>query len=256
MLNASYLEFVRDLEIVDKTGQLVPFEPNPIQFKFLTQDFVDRAIILKARQQGFSSIINAMFSHDFLMVPHTYNLVMADTRENAEGLLERVKKLIESWQKKNDLRIDFSTDSKYHLRFGEMDCDYVVSTAGADAAGRSRTISNLHLTEVAFYPNLQEILAGAGQAVVPGGRTIIETTANGYNSFKTFWDASQRAETGFKPLFYKASDFYSPEFLYQKKGELKEKFSQEYPETDVEAFLSSGSRYFDTDALKDYLSHI
>ncbi len=255
-MNSEYLRFVRDLKIVDKSGDLVEFNPNLIQTKFLSEDYTARCVILKARQQGFSSIINATLTCDFLFRPHTYNVVIADTKDNAEGLLDRVKKLIESWKDKHEIRIDFSTDSKYHLRFGEMDCDYVVATAGSEAAGRSKTITNLHLSEAAYYPNLEEILAGAGQAVIPEGRLIIETTANGYNSFKSFWDNSKLGMTGYKALFYKASSFYLPEYLVKKRMELGNKFSQEYPETDTEAFLSSGNKYFEPEALMDYLQAV
>jgi hypothetical protein len=54
------------------------------------------------------------------------------------------------------------------------------------------------------------------QAVRPDGRVVIESTANGFNEGKEFWDSSVRGDTGFNPLFFKASDFYSQQFLDQK----------------------------------------
>jgi len=100
---------------------------------------------------------------------------------------------------------------------------------------------------------MEEITAGALQAVVPEGRVVVETTANGFNEFKGFWDRAVIGESNFNPLFFKASDFYSPEFLEEKRRELGRMFTQEYPDTPEEAFLSSGDMYFDSLALKEYL---
>ena len=86
-------------------------------------------------------------------------------------------------------------------------------------------------------------------------QVIIETTANGFNELKTYWDESVLGQTPFRPLFYKASDFYSKEFLGEKSRELGRDFMQEYPETALEAFLTSGETYFDKEALKYYLDN-
>jgi hypothetical protein len=100
------------------------------------------------------------------------------------------------------------------------------------------------------------MLAGALQALVPTGRAIIETTANGFNEGKELWDKSVLGESGFKPLFYKASDFYSKEFLEEKRKELGDRlFMQEYPETAIEAFITSGQCFFDTESLENYLAN-
>ena len=63
-------------------------------------------------------------------------------------------------------------------------------------------------------------------------------------------------ETGFKPLFYKASDFYSADFLEREKMRLGNLFKQEYPETPEEAFLTSGDMFFDRLALEYYMDKI
>ena len=47
----------------------------------------------------------------------------------------------------------------------------------------------------------------------------------------------------------------SAKILEEKKKELREMFPQEYPETDTEAFLSSGEMFFSADALKWYLDN-
>jgi hypothetical protein len=261
-MNEYAIEWIEEqLKIIDKTGKNVPFVLNPIQLKFLRDDFDNRCIVLKARQQGFSSLILAYFTRHFLLKPNTYNVVVADTSDNAEDLLDRVKKYIATWcdniseatgtpvKPKDFLKYN----SKYHLYFEQINTTYRICTAKNLDFGRSKTITNLHLSEGAFYPDLERILTGALQAVVPTGNVIIETTANGFNYFKDFYDRSTRGETGFKPLFYPASKFYDKGELWLKKKQLGRMFKQEYPESPLEAFITSGETYFKTEALEQYI---
>lgn len=214
-------------------------------------------IILKARRQGFSSDILAVFCTDFLLVPDTYSVVVADDSDNAMGLLDRVKLYIEEYSDINKVRVPLKYNSKYELANAANNSRYTIGTAKSVQFGRSKTITNLHLSEAAFYPYLPKLLAGAGSAVVEGGKFVIETTANGFNDFKTFWDNSVLGTTGFKPLFFKASDFHSPEFLAREFKRLGERiFRQEYPESAEEAFVTSGEGYFDNLALSHLLEEV
>jgi hypothetical protein len=253
----AYKEFIADnFKIVNKEGIGVDFILNKVQEKYLLEDSTDRDIILKARQQGFSSLSLARFTTDFLVKENSVNVVVADNADNAIALLDRVKYFLKSYEEKNQIKIPLKYNSKYEIFNEEANARYSIGTAENTEFGRSRTIKNLLLSEAAFYQHFEKILAGALQAVVPEGKVVIETTANGFKYFKNFWDASKRGETTFKPLFYKASDFYSKEFLEKKKQELKELYPQEYPETDLEAFISSGSKYFDTLSLQKYLEEV
>lgn len=259
MKNTKTKDWIHDyLHIVDKNGERIPFRLNKIQDKFLTEDMTGRDIVLKARQQGFSSLILAMFTKDFLLKQNTYNVVVADDTDNAQGLLKRVKDYIACWceamgiQPKDILKYN----SKYELYFEAMNSTYHIGTAQNTQFGRSRTITNLHLSEVAFYPHMSEILAGALQAVVPTGRVILETTANGFNEFKDYWDNAKLGDSSFTPHFYPASAFYDIEFLEQKKKELGRMFKQEYPNSDIESFITSGETFFNQEALEFYLQNI
>jgi hypothetical protein len=97
------------------------------------------------------------------------------------------------------------------------------------------------------------MLAGAESAVVPGGKVVIETTANGFNQFKSFYDRTTLGETPYKAHFFKAEDFYSEEFLNDKRQSLGRLYDQEYPSSAEIAFVTSGETYFDTDAMRHYL---
>ncbi|MCR4307658.1 MAG: hypothetical protein NUV80_03785 [Candidatus Berkelbacteria bacterium] len=256
MIKEGYKRFIQDkFEIVNKDGLAVPFVLNSIQEAY-TQQSTGRDIILKARQQGFSSFKLAQYATDFLLKENSVSIVVADIADNATALLEKVKYYLKAYETKTGVKIPLKYNSKYELYLEPMNSKYQIGTAENVDFGRSKTITNLHLSEAAFYKHLKKLLAGALQAVVPEGDVTIETTANGFNEFKEFWDQSVKGETGFAPLFYKASDFYSPEFLERKRKELGDSFRQEYPESAEEAFLTSGSMYFDHEALEAYLKRI
>lgn len=212
-----------------------------------------RDLILKARQQGFSSGIGALFATDFILEPNSTSMVLADTADNASALLQRVKLYLKSWEEKNGFKLPLKYNSRNELHNEAMNSWYIIGSAENPDVGRSRTIRNLHLSEIFFYKKMRSILAGVMQAVTPDGYVVGESTANGFNEGKEFWDASVAGETGFNPLFYKASDFYDAAFLEAKKKELGRLFRQEYPETPIEAFLTSGDQYFNAEALERYL---
>lgn len=251
---ANYLPFIADnFRIIDKNGEEVPFIPNDVQERY-AKEASGKDIILKARQQGFSSFILAVFTTDFILKDNSRSVVVADIEENAQELLDRVKQYIKSYEDINKVKVPLKYNSKTELFNAATGARYTIGTAKATEFGRSKTITNLHLSEAAFYPNLSKILKGAGNAVVPTGRFILETTANGYNEFKTLWDESIMGNKEFKPLFFRASDFYTEEELNTKRRQAitESDYLQEFPETPSDAFQTSGRCYFDLSALRAY----
>lgn len=252
----NYRRWIEDqLTIINKEGEEVPFILNPIQKAFITQS-QGKDIILKARQQGFSSLVLGSFTADFILKENSLSVVIADISDNAIDLLARVKHYIKSWEIKNKCKVPLKYNSKYELQNGANNARYIIGTAENTEFGRSKTITNLHMSEAAFYKHFANMQSSAGTALVPTGRFIIETTANGFNEFKTFWDATKLGETDFNALFFKASDFYTPEFLDRERRRLGRMFVQEYPETPEEAFITSGDTYFDKDAMTYYLEEV
>jgi hypothetical protein len=256
-----YFKFIKDnFMLVAKDGTAKKFHEDinhwKIQEDFILDKATGRDVILKSRQLGFSSIILAIFTTDFFLKDNSYSMVVADKSDNAEDLLARVKFYIKSFEEINQKKLYLKYNSKYELYNEAINSTYKIGTAENKEVGRSKSLTGLHLSEFAFYQDPEAILRSALQAVVPDGKIFIETTANGFNFFKSFWEECKRGERPFNPLFYKASDFYSQDFLEQKKKELKEFYSQEYPNSDIEAFISSGQNYFDKQALKWYLDSV
>jgi hypothetical protein len=247
----NYSKNISKFNIVNKDGQSVSFLPNNFQEKFLT-DMSGRDVILKARQCGFSSLILAMFTLDFLREENSRSVCISHDGPSATKLLDRVKYFLDSAKAKGlDLKLKYN--SRYELVNEEINSTFYIGASGSKSFGRGDTLTNLHLSEFAFYDDPKSMLASALQAVVPQGKVIIESTANGMNYLKEFWDKSKSGDTGFKTHFF-GNTFYAPEFLEQKRKELADLFPQEYPATDTEAFLSSGNPFFDLEALKYYLT--
>lgn len=244
--------FAERFIVVDKQAKRVPFVLNPVQLRY-QKERSKRNLILKARQQGFSTYIVAETIAKFLLKSDYFSMIIANDSDNAAGLLTRAKFFLKSYEDSYHTQVPLKYNSKYELHNSANGSTIIIGSAENVDVGRSKTIHKLHISEAAFCRDLEGLLAGVLQAVPEDGEVDLETTANGFNYFKHLWDQSSIGMTTFNPMFFKASDFYSEEFLANKKKELKLKFSQEFPETPQEAFLTSGEAYFDKQALQYYL---
>lgn len=240
--------------IINKEGVEVDFILNKAQ-NYVVDNGTGRDFALKARQEGISAFELACFTGDFILDENSTSVVVADNADNAQGLLERVKWYIDSYERKNNIKVPLKYNSKYELHNAANNAKYIIGTAQNVEVGRSRTIKNAHLSEGLFYPHFNKLLASLLQSVVPGGKVMIESTANGFNEGKDFWDRTVLGETGFNPIFLPGSFMYEQAFLEQKKKELGRLYDQEYPETAELAFLTSGETYFDVDAMRYYLEN-
>ena len=286
-----------DLMIRDKNRKLLTFEPNAVQKKYLDELCPQwrtgkfqlrncREIILKARQFGFSTLIAALFFLDTINTPNTVTVVVAHDNETTERLFEMVKRFYDSLPPHK--RPPVSSDTKRQMKFAHNGSVYYVATAGSKGAGRSLTINNLHGSEVAFWPNGDELASGLLQAVAEGGNVFLESTANGVGNF--YHDQYTQAnyeETAYQARFFPwfAHDEYQTDPAFapaaptegaecerernlveshglgdrqlawrrKKRSEpgMNTRFVQEYPSSDTEAFVASGNPYFDPDIVSD-----
>jgi hypothetical protein len=255
MASFNYKQYFADhYMVVNKNAERVPFVLNPIQSKYL-EGRKKRNLILKARQQGFSTFIIADTITKFLLKSDYFCMIIANDSENATGLLSRAKMFLKCYEESYNTKVPLKYNSKYELVNNSNHSTILIGSAEDIDVGRSKTIHKLHISEAAFCRNLEGLLTGALQAVPESGEVDLETTANGFNYFKNLWDQSVLDETTFNPMFFRASDFYSEEFLREKQKELGRKYPQEYPETPEEAFLTSGETYFDKRVLQYYLEN-
>jgi hypothetical protein len=249
--------------IVDKNKEEVPFNVNVAQHSFNKyMESYFNLIILKARKMGFSSDVLGIATAKFLM-GRNENVVSMSFDAGASGKqLDRVKHYIKSYERKNGVKIPFKYNSTSELVWEGEDAKGIfrntirVGTAKSTGFGRGDDITFLHLTEVSLCDDIPTLLAGVGEALVKGAHTILETTANGFNSYKEFWDGAVTGANGFAPLFYSPEWEYDEEYLENRRKKLGRLFVQEYPFTPQEAFVTSGNPYFDSEAMGYYLDFV
>lgn len=262
----AYRRFTVDnLTIVDKDKQETAFEPKPAQDSLLYyMQFYHLILILKARKMGFSSIALAVAVAKFILGQNEKCVTMSFDQSAAEKQLERAKHLIRSYERANSVKIPLKLNSRNEMAFEATDESgqvlYTntlrVGTARSTSFGRGDDITYLHLTEVSSCGDIETLLAGVGEAVVKNSHILLETTANGFNSYKTFWDQSMMNLKGFANLFYSPQWEYDDDFLFDRKKKLGRLFPQEYPMTPEEAFIATGDTYVDRLALARLLESV
>lgn len=182
------------LKIRDKRGSQVPFILNPAQ-SYYWEKKTRRNLILKARQKGLSKAIDADQLIDCIK-KSTNAVVISHEQEATKRLFAAVKYYIDNLEVKPIL----STDNKREIKFPKRGSNYFIGTAGQRAFGRGDTIDRAHLSEAAFYQDLEAILAGVAEACEYG--TIdIETTPNGRGYFYDIWQQAKQGKSAYTPIF-------------------------------------------------------
>lgn len=291
----SFME--RYLKIRDKRARLVDFKLNAAQeklYRVIAGQYREgrpiRAIILKARQMGFSTLTEGMIFKDTATQPNISSGIVAHEAAATDNLFRMSKRYYENLDE--DLRPELKASNAKELIFDFADGNSSIKcmTAGNGSIGRSDTFQNLHISEYAFWPkNKGEILTGLLQAVPnePNTLVIIESTANGYDDFKDIWDKAVAGENDFAPVFcawWEHAEYampYNGFALTAKERELKrlygltdeqlawrrwciknncrgdvELFRQEYPSCPEEAFLMSGRPVFNNEKVMARIAEI
>jgi hypothetical protein len=276
------------LKIKTKSGQLLPLKLNKAQ-RYVHEKLEEqlretgkvRALILKARQQGFSTYVGARFYHKASLNHGVGVFILTHEQAATDNLFNMVAR----YHEHNFLKPHTGAANAKELLFDRLDSGYGVATAGQKAVGRSKTIQLFHGSEVAFWPNAGDHFAGVGQAIpeLPGTEIILESTANGITG--EFYERWQQAEAGigdyipiFSPWFWESGyarkvpegfriktekeagediseadymelhDLSLEQMVWRraKIAELKDPmlFMQEYPATPDEAFQSTGHDSF------------
>jgi hypothetical protein len=300
-MRSHFPTFAKLLKIKTKNGLVVDFTLNKAQRelwrliqKMESRNEPVRIIILKARQLGMSTFVQAYLLWKAITSPGTNGLVVAHLEDPASELFSKIEMMYRLLPKPlfDELESikDTSKKGKKLAFAGDLNTLLYVDTANNPALGRGMTFQHCHLSEMAFYNKPEEIMFGLSQSVPnkPGTSIIIESTANGMgNYFHSLWERVNDPEQSsrFEPLFlpwFSDPDYVetrSPDDKPLDKGERaikreyklsdeqmlwrrvaiqdgcdgdEEKFKQENPATPQEAFLISGSPYFQKAALEWY----
>lgn len=202
--------FLRQLRIRDKSRGLIPLEPNWAQAELVA--YVEncirderpvRAIVLKARQLGISTVIEAMMFAAAFMYHGNKGWVISHEQKSYEHLLGMTHLYWETFPFKALYTTDYK--SRKELAWTETASSILTSTAKSVESGRSQTIHWLHASEVAFWPDPRTLMTGLRQAVpqIAGSAIFLESTANGIgNYFHQTWQEAEAGESDYTPFFF------------------------------------------------------
>ncbi len=280
------------LKIRTKDGQIAPLKLNTAQ-NVLQQAIDDqmasegkiRIIILKARQQGLSTMVGGYLYFAVSQNPARKAMVVTHHADSTRALFDMTKRFHENCPE--ILKPHTKYSSRRELSFDVLDSSYVVGTAGSDSLGRGETITHGHLSELAFWPKstAAEIFNGLAQAVpnTKGTAIFIESTANGVTGqFYELWQGACRGENGYVPVFipwFLDADYREPvpvnfvrtpdeeelvskyslddeQLMFRRRKIAQngiELWQQEYPAEPEEAFLTTGRPVFNPEQLQNQL---
>ena len=273
--------------VIDKRRRRVPFILNDVQRDFIskieTLGTEKPYFVLKGRQQGFTTIITAIqLSH--AIVKHNFSgFTVADRDDNTKAIFnDKAKVMLDLLPKR--LQPTQKFNSVNEMYFSKLNSSWRIASATPNV-GRSRTLSFIHFSEIAFYRcPLSDLQRSIAEAATEEAFTIYETTANGFNEAKALWDSGSCHN-----LFYEwwrtkeyvcADHSYlntCDKWLMDRLSVLKEKgltddqlawyakkyslyidkssIKQEYPCSPEEAFIVSGDCIFNKDEIANYLSN-
>ncbi len=159
----------------------------------------DRIAVLKARQQGISTICCLYdLVHAIVHPGHTVAIV-ADVQEKAEGLLAKCA----SWAKQ--LGVPLTTENVRTITLANgssIEAKSAVSraTGGESRVGRSKSYALIHLSELAFMADDFALFSALTSTLLPGGKVIVESTASpADNLYNKIWHES---DNGWHRLFF------------------------------------------------------
>lgn len=233
-----------NIRIKNKAGKLQMFTLNKMQQRLWSLYQEDRKsgqpirwYLIKMRQGGASTFFLALYYWLSSLFSNKNAIFIAHDEDAAFGMMSKVqtfylrseKLLKPSTRKMNRKEIHFANSIEDAERTGDVGLDsrIDVSTIDSKAIGRSYTYQYALLTEFAIYPELgidiDERMVALFNAIPddPESMIVLESTAQGENQAKEFWDDNQN---GFRKIFisWLADDTYRINTPLDKYFELSE----------------------------------
>lgn len=280
------------LKIRTKDGEIAPLKLKPAQ-KILMAAIKKqwqaerriRIIILKARQQGLSTVVGGFLYFKTSQNKARKTMVIAHKSDSTQTLFDMTKRYHDSCPA--ILKPSTKYSSRKELAFDLLDSSYTVATAGGDGIARGETINFLHCSELAFWPpgTARENFNAVTQCVPNKDDTaiFIESTANGISGlFAELWKGAVDGTNGYVPVFipwFMDPDYTEPvpenfertpeeeelaarydltdgQLIFRRRKIAQngiDLFRQEYPAEPDEAFLTTGRPVFNPEQLQELL---
>ena len=280
------------LKIKNKMGKIVPLVLNLCQEIVLSKiedqirrNVPIRILVLKARQKGISTLIEAYIFWRTSFRYHRSSAIVSHEAKSTDWLYEMFVRYYDNLP--DELKPGLDKKNEKGLSYDELDSFIKCWTAGSGDVASSYTLLNLHLSEVPKWQDAKTTLTSLLQTVPDHKDTMIimESTAKGIGGeFYDRWQLAKSGDSNYEPVFlsWLLDDEYTLQFsdqeeklklerslddielalieagaslehlnwrrkigLPDKCGNDVDQFRQEYPSNDIEAFIASGSPVFD-----------
>jgi hypothetical protein len=202
------------LKIITMAGKQESLVPNDVQLRLFGLMAAQRAaghpvriIVLKARREGVSTAVEALFFAHAYHEPFKKAFVCAHDDDGSDTLFA-MSRLFEQELPDAERRPTEYSSRKEIIWSAPHRSQFQVATAGNTEVGRTKEIHYLHCSEVAFWRHAKQSLLSVLQSVSDDPETMIvlESTANGASGeFYERWNAAvkqQRERSGSRDGFY------------------------------------------------------
>lgn len=212
-----------NLKIKDKHSRIIPFVPNTPQRVLI--DYVllcikerrpVKAIILKARQMGLSTAVEAIIYWWTSTNKNINSVIIGHEESSSKNLYMMFRRYYDNTNPlfKPSVRYNTRTDLSFE-RFDDtgkqvgLGSSIKTATAGNKAAGRSDTINLLHASELGEWENGEDLVASLLETVPDEevmdkpSMMFLESTAKGRgNYFHKEFVAAVKGLNNFEPFFF------------------------------------------------------
>ena len=246
VIKQDFYKFAKmNLYIKDKFANIVPFVPNEPQSALI--DYVllcikekrpVKVIILKARQMGFSTAVEALC---YWWTSTNFNInsvIIGNDEKSSLNLYRMFRRYFDNtnilfkpsvrYNTKSDLTFEKFDENGKQIGLGSA---IKIETAKNKSAGRSDTVNFLHASELGAWENGEDLVASLMQTVPDAevmekpSMVFLESTAEGRgNYFHKEYVAAVNKKNNYQPLFapWWILDTYERDATFEDLGQLND----------------------------------
>ena len=187
-------------KVVDKSGKTVPFVMNPQQ-KELVNGLSKYNIVLKSRQLGITTVSCCLSLFYAITQPNSHCMLISFSLDSANAIFDKLKQIWDSIP--NAIKPKEMANNRSYLKF-DNGSKVTVCTMGSKELARGSSLKFVHISEIAFMKEslVSKQLLAIEQALLPDGKIILESTANGLNEFSNMWEKAEQGESLYKGFFF------------------------------------------------------
>jgi len=247
----------RYVKILDWSSRLVSFQPNIAQRIYLNElakaeakGHAQMYQILKARQEGFTTIAQILISHRVLFFNNVNALTGSASEPKSKKMVQKIEGIWNElpWWLRPRMT---AQESGVKMEWGDLGSGVYVQWGNQKSGiGRGDTATVAHLSELASFINPEDLVDASLVRAMhenPFAFLMLESTAEGlgnwwHRTWQTMVKMDVRGIARFKPLFF---PWYVARDLYPTEGWLKRRPVEEgwEPPDYVRAHAQAAERY-------------